>query len=76
MLLKEVIGELRSINGNTGTSNSLLQSLGENGIVDKDLRNQLGSIKSKGSGKSVNPYTGRGPNTASNTRMITSMIRP
>lgn len=76
MLLKEVIGELRSINGNTGTSNSLLQSLGENGIVDKDLRNQLSSIKSKGSGKSVNPYTGRGPNTASNTRMITSMIRP
>ena len=76
-LLREVIIELRAINGNTGNSNNLLQALGENGIQDKDLRNQLGQYKSKsgttGAGRNS---SNRNANSMSNNKMISSMIRP
>ena len=74
-LLKDVILELKLISGNTGSSSVLLKHIDENGVVDKDLRNQLGSLSSKKLRTNKVPYT-KGPNYSSNNRMIASMIRP
>lgn len=74
-LLYQVIQQLESINGNTGRSNSLLSTIGQNGIVDKGLRNSLSAIQ-----KTANNRNNRSlmnlPSNPSNSRMITSLARP
>lgn len=75
-LLKDVLTELRTINGNTGTSNNLLKAIGDNGIADKDLRNQLSSINGSTRSSSNTTTSYRKPNSTSNNRLVSSMIRP
>ena len=76
-LLQDVLTELKTINGNTGTSNNLLKAIGDNGIADKDLRNQLSSFNGGTRASSGNTTTShRKPNSTSNNRLVSSMVRP
>ena len=76
-LLRDVLLELRAINGNTGNSNTLLKSIGDNGIVDKGLRDQLSSIKpNRSSGSRSSNNRSYNPNHSSNVKLVNSMVRP
>lgn len=71
-LLIQVLAELKSINGNTGESSTLLEALNKKDFVDVGVResiNQLGKV----SAKQRKPQA---PTNYGSTRSISAMIRP
>ena len=69
-LLRQVLQELREINGNTGSSSELLGSLNEKEFVDHGVRNSIKAL-----GKSARPNYQK-PNSYNSTRSIRNLVRP
>ena len=71
-LLGSVLVELRSITGNTGTTNRYLNAMGENGFIDKGLRETLSSINQV---KSKTKFSQTSSNST-NARAIAKIAKP
>ena len=69
-LLRQVLQELKEINGHTENSSELLGSLNEKDFVDNGVRNSIKAL-----GKSAKPNYGK-PNNYNSARSIRNLIRP
>lgn len=73
-LLEAVVNELKTITGNTGTTNQYLNAMGKDGFVDKGLRETLSNINQI---KSKNKTTfNSSTSNATNARAIAKIAKP